>query len=573
MAALSSLLGSSLAAASAAVEQRDPKTGALAGLPHFAPKAKRVIFLHQSGGPSQLETFDYKPQLLKYQGTQIPDSIRNGQRVAQTMGQSTLPVTRSLFSFAQHGKSGTWVSELLPHTAKIVDDITVIKTMNTEAINHDPAITFIQTGFQQPGRPSMGAWLSYGLGSENQNLPTFVVLLSQAHAINADQPLFSRLWGSGFLPSAYQGVRFRHRQRAGPVSGRSARHRHGDAAGDARRRAKLNTMKHEAYGDPEIETRIAQYEMAYRMQTSVPELMDLSKEPDSVFEMYGPESRKAGTYAANCLLARRLAERDVRFIQLYHRGWDQHIDLPRDLALQCRGTDQPTAALITDLKQRGLLDDTLVVWGGEFGRTVFSQGKITEANYGRDHHPRNFCMWVAGGGMKRGAVIGETDDFSYNMRGRSGVGVRPAGDHPAPARDRSHEADLSLPGPGLPADRRSRRGGQQADCVGSATTRTAIARSRPFSIGRCHGFGRRHGFSQLAFGGGDMSGADRDGPLPHLPPRCCRGDRGDPPDAHSRPPLAPVDPVHLLRSHAADRRSPGVRRGAVQPVPRPAGRR
>jgi hypothetical protein len=413
-AALSSLLGSSLAAASAAVEQRDPKTGALAGLPHFAPKAKRVIFLHQSGGPSQLETFDYKPQLLKYQGTQIPDSIRNGQRVAQTMGQSTLPVTRSLFSFAQHGNAGTWVSELLPHTAKIVDDITVIKTMNTEAINHDPAITFIQTGFQQPGRPSMGAWLSYGLGSDNQNLPTFVVLLSQAHAINADQPLFSRLWGSGFLPSAYQGVRFGTGSEPvlylddPPGIDKVTRRAMLDAT------KALNTMKHEAYGDPEIETRIAQYEMAYRMQTSVPDLMDLSKEPDSVFEMYGPESRKAGSYAANCLLARRLAERDVRFIQLYHRGWDQHLDLPRDLALQCRGTDQPTAALITDLKQRGLLDDTLVVWGGEFGRTVFSQGKITESNYGRDHHPRNFCMWVAGGGMPRGAVLGETDDFSYN---------------------------------------------------------------------------------------------------------------------------------------------------------------
>ena len=287
--------GSNLAAASAAIEQRDPKTGALAGLPHFAPKAKRVIFLHQSGGPSQLETFDYKPQLLKYQGTQIPDSIRNGQRVAQTMGQSTLPVTRSLFSFAQHGKAGTWVSELLPHTAKIVDDITVIKTMNTEAINHDPAITFIQTGFQQPGRPSMGAWLSYGLGSENQNLPTFVVLLSQAHAINADQPLFSRLWGSGFLPSAYQGVRF--------GTGSEPVLYLDDPPGidTVTRRAMLdatkalNTMKHQAYGDPEIETRIAQYEMAYRMQTSVPDLMDLSKEPDSVFEMYGPESRKAGT--------------------------------------------------------------------------------------------------------------------------------------------------------------------------------------------------------------------------------------------------------------------------------------
>jgi hypothetical protein len=411
-AALGSLLGSTAAAAS---QERDPKTGALGGIPHFAPKARRVIFLHQSGGPSQLETFDYKPGLAKYQGTQIPDSIRMGQRVAQTMGQASLLVARSPFGFSQHGQAGTWVSDLLPHTAKVADEITVIKTMTTDAINHDPAITFIQTGFQQPGRPSMGAWLSYGLGSENQNLPAFVVLLSQAHAINTDQPLFSRLWASGFLPSSYQGVRFR----AGsspvlylndpPGITRTTRRLMLDAA------AKLNQFQHEAYGDPEIETRIAQYEMAYRMQTSVPDLMDLSKEPESVFEMYGPESRKPGTYAANCLLARRLAERDVRFIQLYHRGWDQHKDLPRDVELQCRGTDQPTAALITDLKQRGLLDDTLVIWGGEFGRTVFSQGKLTDANFGRDHHPRNFCMWVAGGGAKRGAVIGETDEFSYNV--------------------------------------------------------------------------------------------------------------------------------------------------------------
>jgi hypothetical protein len=331
------------------------------------------------------------------------------------MGQSSLPVARSMFEFSQHGQAGTWVSELLPHTAKIADDITVIKTMNTDAINHDPAITFIQTGFQQPGRPSIGAWLSYGLGSENQNLPAFVVLLSQAQALNTDQPLFSRLWGSGFLPSSYQGVRFR--AGAAPVLyledppgvGKTSRRQMLDAV------AKLDAIKFAAYGDPEIETRIAQYEMAYRMQTSVPDLMDLSKETEATFEMYGPDSRRPGTYAANCLLARRLAERNVRFIQLYHRGWDQHNDLPRDIALQCRGTDQPTAALVTDLKQRGLLDETLVVWGGEFGRTVFSQGKLTDANYGRDHHPRNFCMWVAGGGMKRGSVLGETDDFSYNV--------------------------------------------------------------------------------------------------------------------------------------------------------------
>ncbi|MDQ3349952.1 MAG: DUF1501 domain-containing protein [Acidobacteriota bacterium] len=415
VAALASLLGPDLLASGGAGQEAAAKGVGLAGLPHFAPKAKRVIFLHQSGGPSQLETFDYKPGLAKLHGTPIPDSVRQGQRVAQTMGQATLSVAQSLYSFAQHGQSGTWVSELLPHTAKIVDDITVIRTMNTEAINHDPAITFIQTGFQQPGRPSMGAWLSYGLGSENQNLPSFVVLLSQAHAINTDQPLFSRLWASGFLPSSYQGVRFGTGSAPvlyledPPGITKKTRRQMLDAV------AKLNTFTHDTYGDPEVQTRIAQYEMAYRMQTSVPDLMDLSKEPESVFEMYGPESRKAGTYAANCLMARRLAERNVRFIQLYHRGWDQHKDLPRDLALQCKGTDQPTAALITDLKQRGLLDETLVVWGGEFGRTVFSQGKITDSNYGRDHHPRNFCMWVAGGGTKRGFVLGETDDFSYNV--------------------------------------------------------------------------------------------------------------------------------------------------------------
>ncbi|MEO8661913.1 MAG: DUF1501 domain-containing protein [Bryobacteraceae bacterium] len=404
-AALASLLGGRLEA-----------SPGLAGIPHFPPKAKRVILLHQSGGPSQIDLFDYKPALKKLQGAELPASVRMGQRITgMTSGQSTLPVASSMFDFKQHGESGTWASNLVPHTAKIVDDIALIRTMHTEAINHDPAITFFQSGSQQPGRPSMGAWVSYGLGSENDNLPAFVVLVSQAHALNTDQPLFSRLWGSGFLPSSHQGVKFR--AGADPVLFLS------DAPGISKgtRRSmldsigKLNQIKYESYGDPEIETRIAQYEMAYRMQTSVPDLMDLSKEPESTFEMYGPESRKPGSYAANCLLARRLAERGVRFVQLYHRGWDQHNDLPRDLALQCKGTDQPTAALITDLKQRGLLDDTLVVWGGEFGRTVYCQGRLTEVNYGRDHHPRNFCMWLAGGGVKRGVVVGETDDFSYNV--------------------------------------------------------------------------------------------------------------------------------------------------------------
>jgi hypothetical protein len=397
-------------------EARDAKTGGLVRLPHFAPKVKRVILLHQSGGPSQFETFDYKPALDKLHGTELPDSIRKGQRITgMTSGQSAFPCARSIFRFARHGQSGTWVSELLPHAAKAIDDLCVIKTMHTDAINHDPAITFFQSGSQQPGRPSFGSWVSYGLGSENQNLPAFVVLLSQAHALNTDQPLFSRLWGAGFLPSAYQGVRLRGG--ATPVLylddppgvSKTTRRQMLDAV------AKLNKMKHDDYGDPEIETRIAQYEMAYRMQTSVPDLMDLSKEPEKTFEMYGPESRKPGTYAANCLLARRLVERGVRFVQLYHRGWDQHNDLPRDLRLQCDGTDQPSAALVADLKQRGLLDDTLVVWGGEFGRTVYCQGKLTETNYGRDHHPRNFAMWLAGGGLKKGFSLGETDDYSYNI--------------------------------------------------------------------------------------------------------------------------------------------------------------
>ncbi|MBK7597043.1 MAG: DUF1501 domain-containing protein [Acidobacteria bacterium] len=412
IAALSSLLTNDGLAQDAA---RDAKTGGLTGIPHFAPKVKRIIYLHQSGGPSQIETFDYKPALAKYHGSELPDSIRGGQRITgMTSGQTAFPCVKSLFNFKQHGKSGIWVSDLLPYTAQVIDDLTVIKTMNTDAINHDPAITFIQTGFQQPGRPSMGAWVSYGLGSDNQNLPAFVVMLSQAHALNTDQPLFSRLWSSGFLPSKYQGIRLRGGStpvlflQDPPGVSKTTRRQMLDAV------VKLDGMKHQDYGDPEIETRISQYEMAYKMQTSVPELTDFSKEPDHIFEMYGPESRKPGTYAANCLMARRLAERGVRFIQLYHRGWDQHGDLPRDLALQCRGTDQPTAALIKDLKQRGLLDDTLVIWGGEFGRTVYSQGKLTEANYGRDHHPRNFAMWLAGGGLKKGVAIGETDDYSYN---------------------------------------------------------------------------------------------------------------------------------------------------------------
>jgi hypothetical protein len=391
-------------------------TGGLPGLPHFPAKAKRVVFLHQSGGPSQMDLFDYKPTLDKLAGKELPGSVRMGQRITgMTSGQTTFPVARSIFNFKQHGNSGAWASELIPHMAKIVDDITIVKTMNTDAINHDPAITFIQSGSQQPGRPSMGSWVSYGLGSENQNLPAFVVMLSQAHALNPDQPLFSRLWGAGFLPSNHQGVRFR--AGSNPVlylnnpEGIDAETRRDmlDAGG------KLNRMRLEQFGDPEIETRISQYEMAFRMQTSVPDLLDLSKEPQHIFDLYGPDARKPGTYASNCLLARRLLERDVRFVQLYHRGWDQHNDLPRDLALQCKGTDQASAALVLDLKQRGMLDDTLVVWGGEFGRTVYCQGRLTETNYGRDHHPRCFTMWMAGAGFKRGFSYGETDDYCYNV--------------------------------------------------------------------------------------------------------------------------------------------------------------
>jgi hypothetical protein len=413
IAALASLLDPRPAAAA---PEASARSGGLPGLPHFAPKAKRVIFLHQSGGPAQMDLFDYKPQLQKLRGTELPDSVRRGQRITgMTSGQSSLPVASSIFQFKQHGQSGAWLSELLPHMAKVVDDIAIIKTVHTDAINHDPAITFIQSGSQQPGRPSMGAWISYGLGSENQNLPAFIVMVSQASGLNIDQPLFSRLWGSGFLPSNHQGVKFR--SSGDPVLYLS------DPPGidQSTRRlmldglARLNHMRAEIYGDPEIETRIAQYEMAYRMQTSVPELADLSKEPAHIFDLYGPDSRKPGTYASHCLLARRLVERGVRFVQLYKRGWDQHNDLPRDLALQCRSVDQPSAALIQDLKQRGLLDETLVIWGGEFGRTVYCQGKLTEVNYGRDHHPRCFAMWAAGGGIKPGITLGETDDYCYNI--------------------------------------------------------------------------------------------------------------------------------------------------------------
>ena len=389
--------------------------GGLPGLPHFPPKAKRVIYLFQGGAPSQMELFDFKPRLYDLRGSELPDSIRQGQRLTgMTSTQSSFPVVPSLFKFSQHGKSGAWVSELLPHTATVVDQLCFIKSMFTEAINHDPAVTFFQTGFQLAGRPSIGAWLAYGLGSENKDLPAFVVMVS-AGSGNGDQPLADRMWGSGFLPTKYQGVKFR--SSGDPVLYLS------NPAGlseSGRRRflddlSKMNQVEVENFGDPEISTRIAQYEMAYRMQTSVPELTDLSKEPARIFELYGPDSRKPGTFAANCLLARRLAERGVRFIQLFHRGWDQHNQLPKNIALQCRDIDQACAALIQDLKERGLLEDTLVVWGGEFGRTVYCQGKLTADDYGRDHHPRCFTVWMAGAGIKPGMTHGETDDFCYNI--------------------------------------------------------------------------------------------------------------------------------------------------------------
>ncbi len=387
--------------------------GGLPGLPHFPPKAKRVIYLFQSGAPSQMDLFDHKPRLNDLRGTELPGSIRMGQRLTgMTATQSTFPVAPSLFKFAQHGNSGAWVSELMPHMAQAADDFCFIKSMHTEAINHDPAVTFFQTGHQLAGRPSIGSWLSYGLGSENKDLPAFVVMISTG---NSDQPLYDRLWGSGFLPTKYQGVKFR--SAGDPVLYLS----NPPGLSDAGRRrflddlSKLNQIELQEFGDPEISTRIAQYEMAYRMQTSVPELTDLSKEPAAIFDLYGPESRKPGTFAANCLLARRLAERGVRFIQLFHRGWDQHTKLPKMIAGQCRDTDQPSAALIQDLKQRGLLDDTLVVWGGEFGRTVYCQGKLTADDYGRDHHPRCFTIWMAGGGVKPGITYGETDDYCYNI--------------------------------------------------------------------------------------------------------------------------------------------------------------
>ncbi|MBI1372590.1 MAG: DUF1501 domain-containing protein [Phycisphaera sp.] len=420
-AALATLLGDTpMLNAATAQKASKPMLGSAANgglpeLPHFAPKAKRVIYLFMAGGPSHIDMFDYKPALRDIHGKELPDSIRNGQRITgMTSGQKSFPCVAPMFNFEQVGQRGTWVNtDILPHTARIVDDIAIIRTMHTEAINHDPAITYINTGTQQLGRPSFGSWVSYGLGSPNHDLPAYVTFISVG--AKPGQALFARLWGSGFLPSKHQGVQFR--SGADPVLYLS------NPPGvdrDMRRKmldgiAQLNGERFDAVGDPEIDARVSQYEMAYRMQTSVPELMSIDDEPESTFEMYGPDSKKKGTFAANCVLARRLAERGVPFVQLFHRGWDQHGNLPNEIRKNAAGTDQPAAALVQDLKQRGLLEDTVVIFGGEFGRTIYSQGKLTANNHGRDHHGRCFSTWVAGGGFQPGIDYGTTDDYCYNI--------------------------------------------------------------------------------------------------------------------------------------------------------------
>ncbi len=383
------------------------------GTCHFPPRAKRVIYLFQSGGPSQLESFDYKPELAKWHGKEIPESIKSTQRNSgMVAGQSSFPLVKSIYDFQQYGQSGAWVSELFPYTAKIVDDLCMVNSMYTDAINHEPAVMLVQTGSQQTGRPSIGSWLSYGLGSDNENLPAFVVMISKG---GGAQPLSSAAWGNGFLPSHHQGVQFR----AGNEPVLYLQNPYGVHENDRREQLDfikgMNEHQFDVWGDPEIHSKISQYEMAYKMQASVPDAVSTANEPDYIYELYGQDARKPGTYAANCLQARKLAEKDVKFIQLYHMGWDHHGGLPGGMKAQAKATDQANAALITDLKQRGLLDDTLVVWGGEFGRTSFSQGRLTPTDYGRDHHPGCFTMWMAGAGVKAGMVYGKTDDFSYNV--------------------------------------------------------------------------------------------------------------------------------------------------------------
>ncbi len=414
----------------------------LPGLPHFPPRIKRIIYLFQSGGPAQQELFDYKPLLDAQHGRQLPDDVRGGQRLtSMSVNQASIPLARSIFRFAQHGQGGAWMSELLPHTATVANELCIIRSMYTEAINHDPAITFFQTGSQIAGRPSMGAWISYGLGSMNDNLPAFIVLVTPN---KGDQPLYSRLWGNGFLDSKYQGVRF--------ASGRDPVFylTNPDGVSAASRRLALDTLgalnrlQQARELDPEIESRIAQYEMAFRLQTSVPEVMDIAGEPRSILDLYGPDVQRPGSFARNCLLARRLAERGVRFIQLYHQGWDQHGNLPAAIRVQARETDQPSAALIKDLKQRGMLDETLVIWGGEFGRTSYCQGRLEANNYGRDHHPRCFTIWLAGGGIKGGLQYGQTDAYGYNIADAAGNPIHPQPNRLTPGAVHVHDLQATI---------------------------------------------------------------------------------------------------------------------------------
>ena len=421
---LGSLLNDSLLSQANAAESNDATDSnvGLPTLPHFPPKVKRVIYLFQSGGPAQMDLFDYKPGLNDKFGEEVPRSVYpDDRKTTMSSAQASFPVAPSKFKFSQHGQGGTWFSEKLPHIAGIADDMCVIRSMHTDAINHDPAITFQQTGSQIPGRPSIGSWSSYGLGSENDNLPAFVAMSSRGSG-KAGQPLYDRLWGSGFLPTRYQGVKFRNQ--GDPVLDIN------DPIGvsrDTRRTmldslAQLNQMKYQAVSDPEIQTRIAQYELAYRMQMSVPDLLDFADEPQHILDMYGDEVKTPGRYGFNCLIARRLIERGVRFVQLFHQGWDQHGNLPVQISKQCKDVDQPTAGLINDLRQRGMLEDTLIIWGGEFGRTIYSQGKLTDKSYGRDHHPSCFTMWMAGGGVRGGTTYGSTDDYSVNVA-ENGVSV------------------------------------------------------------------------------------------------------------------------------------------------------
>jgi hypothetical protein len=431
-----------------AEEVMRPKgAGGVSGIPHFPPKAKRVIYLTMNGGPSQLDLWDYKPKLAEQFNKELPDSIRRGQRITtMTSGQQRFPVAPSRYGFAhvENQSGGVWVSELLPHTQKIVSELCIVHSIYTEAINHDPAVTYIQTGSQLPGRPSIGSWASYGLGSANENLPTYVVLHSTWSSKADAQAVFSRLWGAGFIPSEHQGVSLRS-------SGDPVLFLNDPAGMDrATRRqtldtlAKLNQMQLSAFGDPEISARIQQYEMAYRLQSSVPDLMNLADEPEETFALYGSDARKPGTFAANCLLARRMAERDIRFIQIFHRGWDQHGNLTGDLPLQCKDIDQACAGLILDLKRRGLLEETLVLWGGEFGRTVYCQGGLSRENYGRDHHPRCFTIWMAGGGIKPGITYGRTDDYGYNIVDTDGNPMDPHPDKFFPGAVHVHDLNATI---------------------------------------------------------------------------------------------------------------------------------